>query len=90
MPRDPNIRERRREAILELLAEGEVIREQKDLVERLGFARVHGLEWWEEREVQGLRVTMTPCRHWGARMFRDTHRGFGGYCVSDGARTVYH
>jgi transcriptional regulator of arginine metabolism len=35
MPRDPNIRERRREAILELLTEGEVIREQKDLVERL-------------------------------------------------------
>jgi transcriptional regulator of arginine metabolism len=35
MPRDPNIRERRREAILELLSEGEVIREQKDLVERL-------------------------------------------------------
>ena len=35
MPRDPNIRERRREAILEILSEGEVIREQKDLVERL-------------------------------------------------------
>ena len=25
----------------------------EDLVERLGFAKVHGLEWWEEAEVQG-------------------------------------
>jgi transcriptional regulator of arginine metabolism len=41
MPRDPNIRERRREAILELIAEGEVIREQKDLVEKL---RTRGFE----------------------------------------------
>jgi L-ascorbate metabolism protein UlaG (beta-lactamase superfamily) len=65
----------------------------EDLVERLGFARVHGMKWWEERSVQGLRVTMTPCRHWGARMFKDTHRGYGGYCVSDVSSdgvTVYH
>jgi L-ascorbate metabolism protein UlaG (beta-lactamase superfamily) len=62
----------------------------EDLVERLGFSQVHGMEWWEERVVQGLRVTMTPCRHWGARMFNDTHRGYGGYCVSDGVRRVYH
>ena len=23
-------------------------------------------------------------------MFRDTHRGYGGYCVSDGRTVVYH
>lgn len=62
----------------------------EDLVERLGFTRVHGMEWWEERLVAGLQVTMTPCRHWGARMFKDTHRGYGGYCISDGGVMVYH
>ncbi len=62
----------------------------EDLVEGLGFAQVHGMEWWEHRLVQGLRVTMTPCKHWGARMFRDTHRGYGGYYVSDGVQSVYH
>jgi L-ascorbate metabolism protein UlaG (beta-lactamase superfamily) len=62
----------------------------EDLVARLGFSRVHGMEWWEERVVQGLSVTMTPCRHWGARMFNDTHRGYGGYCVSGGGVKVYH
>ncbi len=62
----------------------------EDLVARLGFARVHGMEWWQESIVQGLQVTMTPCKHWGARMLRDTHRGYGGYCVSAGGVSVYH
>ena len=62
----------------------------EDLVESLGFSRVHRLEWWEETEVQGLKVTMTPCKHWGARMFRDMHRGYGGYVVEGGRQSVYH
>jgi len=62
----------------------------EDLVERLGFAAVHPLEWWEACRVGGLTVTMTPAKHWGARMFRDTHRGYGGYVVEGGGRSVYH
>lgn len=62
----------------------------EDLVRRLGFARVHAMAWWEERQVAGLSVTMTPAKHWGARMFRDTHRGFGGYVLRAGGRSVYH
>ncbi len=62
----------------------------EDLVERLGFSQVHGLSWWEQIEVQGLKITMTPCKHWGARMFRDTHRGYGGYVVEGGGQSVYH
>jgi L-ascorbate metabolism protein UlaG (beta-lactamase superfamily) len=62
----------------------------EDLVERLGFSQVHGLSWWGQIEVQGLTITMTPCKHWGARMFRDTHRGYGGYVVEGGGQSVYH
>ena len=62
----------------------------EDLVARLGFSQVHGLAWWEQIDVQGLRVTMTPCRHWGARMFRDTHRGYGGYVIQGTHHSVYH
>jgi L-ascorbate metabolism protein UlaG (beta-lactamase superfamily) len=65
----------------------------EDLVATMGFSKVHQMEWWQERMVQGLKITMTPCKHWGARMFRDTHRGFGGYCVTGqaaGAATIYH
>jgi L-ascorbate metabolism protein UlaG (beta-lactamase superfamily) len=62
----------------------------EDLVARLGFAKVHEMTWWDAINVQGLQVTMTPCQHWGARLFRDTHRGYGGYCISDGAMEIYH
>ena len=61
-----------------------------DLVAKLGFAAVHELEWWQSLTVAGLEVTMTPARRWGARMFRDTHRLFGGYVVRAGDHSVYH
>ncbi len=62
-----------------------------DLVRDLGFREVRELRWWESTEVGPLTVTATPCQHWGARMFNDTHRGFGGYTVeADGAPTIYH
>jgi len=62
----------------------------EDLVSSLGFSKVHGLAWWQQIDLQGLRVTMTPCQHWGARMFRDTHRGYGGYVINSGNHSVYH
>jgi L-ascorbate metabolism protein UlaG (beta-lactamase superfamily) len=62
----------------------------EDLVVALGFAKVHEMEWWEQLDVRGLTVTMTPCRHWGARLFNDTHRGYGGYVVEDSRYSVYH
>jgi L-ascorbate metabolism protein UlaG (beta-lactamase superfamily) len=62
----------------------------EDLVARLGFAQVHEMEWWERLNLQGLEITMTPCRHWGARMFSDTHRGYGGYVIEGGGHSVYH
>ena len=62
----------------------------EDLVSSLGFSQVHGLAWWEQIDIQGLHVTMTPCRHWGARMFRDTHRGYGGYVIEGTDHSVYH
>ncbi len=63
----------------------------RDLVADLGFSKVVELRWWESAAVEGLKVTATPAKHWGARMFKDTHRGFGGYALEGvGAETVYH
>ncbi|MEO6815313.1 MAG: MBL fold metallo-hydrolase [Edaphobacter sp.] len=62
----------------------------EDLVAGLGFARVHGMKWWEKLEVRGLSVTFTPCKHWGARMFNDTHRGYGGYVIEAAGHSIYH
>jgi L-ascorbate metabolism protein UlaG (beta-lactamase superfamily) len=62
----------------------------EDLVKDLGFARVVTLEWWQTKVITGLEVTMTPSKHWGARFFKDTHRGFGGYVIRGGPHTLYH
>jgi L-ascorbate metabolism protein UlaG (beta-lactamase superfamily) len=38
-----------------------------------------------------ITITATPARHWGARMFKDTHRGFGGYVISSATGpSIYH
>ena len=63
----------------------------EDLVQDLGFSRIEALEWWETARLTNLTVTAVPARHWGARMFRDTHRGFGGYVLqSPNGPTIYH
>ena len=62
----------------------------EDLVAGLGFSEVISMEWWGERIVVGLKITMTPCKHWGARMFSDTYRGYGGYVIEGGGHKVYH
>jgi L-ascorbate metabolism protein UlaG (beta-lactamase superfamily) len=62
----------------------------EDLVDDLGFARVLTLEWWQTKSIGGLEITMTPCKHWGARLFKDTHRGFGGYVIRGGGHILYH
>jgi L-ascorbate metabolism protein UlaG (beta-lactamase superfamily) len=62
----------------------------EDLVNDVGFARVVTLEWWQTKTVGGLELNMTPCKHWGARLFKDTHRGFGGYVIRGGGHSLYH
>ncbi len=62
-----------------------------DLVADLGFQEVRELRWWEETAIGELQITATPCKHWGARMFKDTHRGFGGYVfAAPSAPVVWH
>ena len=48
------------------------------------------LSWWEELQLGGTRITATPAKHWGARVIRDMHRGYGGYCLSGGGHSIYH
>ena len=61
-----------------------------DLAEGLGFNRVIELEWWDSFERGGWKVTLTPCKHWGARVLRDHHRGYGGFILEHQGRRIYH
>ena len=75
----------RGEAPLAVVPEG-----VEDLVDTLGFSRVMSTRWWEQVKIGEVEITMTPAQHWGARMVRDTHRGFGGYVLRHGAQSIYH
>jgi L-ascorbate metabolism protein UlaG (beta-lactamase superfamily) len=61
-----------------------------DLAGGLGFQRVIELEWWESFSRGSWKVTLTPCKHWGARMLRDDHRGYGGFVLEHEGRRIYH
>ncbi|ADV83927.1 MBL fold metallo-hydrolase [Terriglobus saanensis] len=69
-----------------------VPRNVSDLVAKLGFRKITELEWWQDTVVEEseVTVTMTPCKHWGARMFSDTHRHFGGYVLATATQSIYH
>lgn len=61
-----------------------------NLVHDLGFKSVHELHYWESYEHKSAKISLTPCHHWGARMLHDSHRGFGGYIIEIGGRTIFH
>ncbi len=57
----------------------------RDLVADLGFKEVIELNWWHSHREADLTITHVPSRHWGARILRDSYRGYGGYVMRDGA-----
>ena len=58
----------------------------RDLVRR--FHAVDELAWRERARIGDLEVESVETRHWGARMVTDRHRGWGGYLLRKGGRTV--
>jgi L-ascorbate metabolism protein UlaG (beta-lactamase superfamily) len=61
-----------------------------DLVSDLGFSDVVELDWWNSYRHHGLNITHVPSRHWGARILKDSHRGYGGYVLQDQQHSLYH
>lgn len=60
------------------------------IVKNCGFGRIVELKTWQSATFQDLRITLTPARHWGARMIHDTHRQFGGFLIKSPNRCLYH
>jgi L-ascorbate metabolism protein UlaG (beta-lactamase superfamily) len=63
-----------------------------DLLPRRGYAGVHELRWNETITVQTPRgevvVRALEVKHWGARLGRDTHRGYTGWVVEREGRRL--
>jgi L-ascorbate metabolism protein UlaG (beta-lactamase superfamily) len=61
-----------------------------DLVSDLGFREIIEMSWWDTLKFEGVTVSHTPSRHWGARVIKDMHRGYGGYVLKHQRDSVYH
>lgn len=61
-----------------------------DLVSDLGFSEIIELDWWKTSQDGDLCVTHVPSRHWGARILKDSHRGYGGFVLKSGKHSLYH
>jgi L-ascorbate metabolism protein UlaG (beta-lactamase superfamily) len=61
-----------------------------DLVSDLGFSEIIELDWWNTTGRSSISVTHVPSRHWGARILKDSHRGYGGYVLKAGKHSIYH
>jgi L-ascorbate metabolism protein UlaG (beta-lactamase superfamily) len=57
-----------------------------DLVRR--FRQVTELAWGERASIHDIDVESVEVRHWGARLVTDRHRGYGGYLLHKGERTI--
>jgi L-ascorbate metabolism protein UlaG (beta-lactamase superfamily) len=58
---------------------------------RRGFESVTELDRWESVEVGGVRVTLTPSRHWSRRGVADFNlKLWGGFVLEADGRAVYH
>ena len=60
------------------------------LVGKLGFPEVIEMKVWDSLAMGDIEIMHTPSEHWGARFIHDTHRDYGGYCLSSGGKTVFH
>ena len=61
-----------------------------NLVHDLGFNHVQEMRNWQSFQHGSLKITMTPARHWGARILHDNHRGFGGFLIEYAGRSILH
>src|SRR5579863_4898510 len=52
-----------------------------DLLRPARYRAVHELAWGERIVHGGVSIRAFPVKHWGARMRRDTFRGYNGYLI---------
>src|SRR5438094_1252666 len=67
-------------------------RDMTDLLKRTRFCEVSQLGWGEDKRLNTsageIAVTAFRVKHWGARMQRDTHRGYNGYLMERNGRRI--
>jgi L-ascorbate metabolism protein UlaG (beta-lactamase superfamily) len=65
-----------------------------DLLTGTRFSDITEIDWGESKSLNAaageIAITAFPVKHWGARMQRDTHRGYNGYLIErSGSRIIF-
>jgi len=56
-----------------------------------GAGRVEELDWWQSRDVAGVRFTLVPVQHWSKRTLWDANKTlWGGWAMDGGGLKVIH
>jgi len=67
-------------------------RATSDLLKRTRFSEASELDWGEcktlNTDAGEIEITAFSVRHWGARMQRDTYRGYNGYVIQRKGRRI--
>lgn len=63
-------------------------RETSDLLAATRWKSVRELGWGESIQIGPVSIKAIEVRHWGARVRRDTHRGYNGYMIEAGKYKV--
>jgi L-ascorbate metabolism protein UlaG (beta-lactamase superfamily) len=59
-------------------------------LEEFGMDNVNELDWWQDVEVAGAKITLTPAQHWSSRRPRNRNRTlWGGFIIQASERQVY-
>jgi len=62
----------------------------RDLIDDMGFKNVRELAWGASTRFGDMHITSREVRHWGARTFFDSTRGFGAFLIeSADARVLF-
>ncbi len=56
---------------------------------RRRYPHVVAFDWWETREIGGVRVTFVPAHHWSRRSLREDKSLWGGWVIESPRATVY-
>ena len=58
---------------------------------RAGLRRVVEMAWWQQEEIEGLKITFVPAEHWSRRWLLDTNASWwGGFVIEHDGLRVYH
>lgn len=62
----------------------------RDLIRDLGYRDITELRWGESTPLGELNLTARQVRHWGARTFYDSHRGFNAYFIESAHHRILY